>query len=375
MEFGPCSLESVAMNPQFWRNKKVLLTGHTGFKGSWLSICLQSLSSELTGFSLPPPTDPSLYVLAGVERGIRSIQGDIRDLDAVRKVMEEAQPEIVFHLAAQSLVRQSYVDPVGTFATNVLGTAHVLEAARATPSIRAVIVVTSDKCYDNKEDGRAYCESDSLGGFDPYSSSKASAELVTAAFRNSFFAPAQRENPTGIATVRAGNVIGGGDWAVDRLIPDVMRSVFEGREVFIRNPHAIRPWQHVLEPLYGYLLLAEKLYDDPLVYSQAWNFGPDESDSQPVAALLEQLVRSWGPGMTWRIDNGRHHHEAKYLRLDSSKARSMLGWRPRWNLTQALEATAEWYKALQSGKDAALLTREQIRSYQSALYVAAASSQ
>lgn len=363
------------MNPQFWRNKKVLLTGHTGFKGSWLSICLQSLGSDLTGFSLPPPTDPSLYVLAGVERGMRSVEGDIRDLHHMQKVMQETQPEIVFHLAAQSLVRQSYADPVGTFSTNVLGTAHVLEAARATASIRAVIVVTSDKCYDNKEDGRAYRESDSLGGFDPYSSSKAAAELVTAAFRNSFFAPQQRETPTGIASVRAGNVIGGGDWAVDRLIPDVMRGVFEGREVFIRNPHAVRPWQHVLEPLHGYLLLAEKLYGDPLVYSQGWNFGPDESDSQPVAALLEQLGRCWGPGMTWRIDNGRHHHEAKYLRLDSSKARSMLGWRPRWNLTRALEATAEWYKALHSRKDAASLTREQIRAYQSALHVAVASSQ
>jgi CDP-glucose 4,6-dehydratase len=360
------------MNPQFWRDKKVLLTGHTGFKGSWLSICLQSLGSELTGFSLPPPSDPSLYVLAGVARGMRSIEGDIRDLPHMRAVMQESQPEIVFHLAAQSLVRQSYADPIGTFATNVLGTAHVLEAVRDVSSVRVVIIVTTDKCYENKEDGHAYRETDPLGGFDPYSSSKACAELVTAAFRNSFLESPQNKRPIGVASVRAGNVIGGGDWATDRLIPDVMRGVLQGREVVIRNPYAVRPWQHVLEPLHGYLLLAEKLYHDPRSYSEAWNFGPNESDSQAVETLLQELARSWGPGIRWRIDNGHHHHEAKYLRLDSSKARTVLGWRPQWNLSQAVEATAEWYKALQSQKDAALLTREQIRAYQSALHVATA---
>ena len=362
MEFGSCALESVAMNPQFWRNKKVLLTGHTGFKGSWLSLWLQSLGADVLGFSLPPPTDPSLYVLAGVERGMRCVEGDIRDLQHIGKVTREFQPEIVFHLAAQSLVRHSYSDPVGTYATNVLGTAHVLEAAREVSSIRAIVVVTTDKCYENQEDGRAYRETDPLGGFDPYSSSKASAELVTAAYRNSFLA-----GRAGVASARAGNVIGGGDWALDRLIPDVVRGVFENHEVLIRNPHSIRPWQHVLEPLQGYLLLAEKLYDDPSRFSQGWNFGPDESDSVPVALLLEKLGQCWGPGMTWRIDNGQHHHEAKYLRLDSSKARTTLGWRPRWKLDEALEATAQWYKALQLQKNAASFTLEQIRAYQSAL--------
>jgi CDP-glucose 4,6-dehydratase len=355
------------MNLQFWRNKKVLVTGHTGFKGSWLSLWLQSLDADVAGFSLPPPTDPSLYVLAGVERGMRSVEGDVRRLDHLRKVTQEFRPEIVFHLAAQSLVRQSYADPVGTYATNVLGTAHVLEAARETPSIRAIVIVTTDKCYDNQEDGRAYRETDPLGGFDPYSSSKACADLVTAAYRNSFFGASRREHHTGVASARAGNVIGGGDWAVDRLVPDVMRGVLEGREVFIRNPHAVRPWQHVLEPVHGYLLLAEKLYGDPSRFSQAWNFGPDESDSLPVGTLLERLGRSWGPGMRWQIDNGQHHHEAKYLRLDSSKARAILGWRPLWKLDQALEATAQWYKALQLQEDAASLTLRQIRAYQTAL--------
>jgi len=351
------------MNPGFWQTRKVLLTGHTGFKGSWLSLWLQSLGAEVTGYSLAAPTEPSLFVLADIARGMRSIHGDVRDLEHLKRVVREHQPEIVFHLAAQSLVRRSYDDPVGTYATNLMGTAHVLEAVRDTPAIRAVVIVTTDKCYENLEDGRAYCETDRLGGFDPYSSSKAGAELITAAYRNSFFSFAKNAK-TGVGSVRAGNVIGGGDWATDRLIPDVMRAVFEGSEVLIRNPDAIRPWQHVLDPLCGYLMLAEKLCHNPKRYAEAWNFGPDESGSLPVATVVETLKGLWGAGMAWRPEGGVHHHEAHSLKLDSSKARTMLGWQPQWNFSRALEATAQWYKAQQSQKDLGSITLKQIQSYQ-----------
>jgi CDP-glucose 4,6-dehydratase len=354
------------MNPGFWQKRKVLLTGHTGFKGSWLSLWLQALGAEVTGYSLAAPTEPSLFVLADVARRMRSIQGDVRDLEHLKRIVREDQPEIVFHLAAQSLVRRSYDDPVGTYATNIMGTVHVLETVRDTPAIRAVVIVTTDKCYENLEDGRAYCETDRLGGFDPYSSSKACAELATAAFRSSFFSSTKHAK-TGVGSVRAGNVIGGGDWANDRLIPDVMRAVFEGNEALIRNPHAIRPWQHVLDPLCGYLTLAEKLCHDPKRYAESWNFGPDESESLPVATVLEQLRELWGPGMAWRPDGGVHHHEAHSLKLDSSKARTMLGWQPQWNLSRALEATAQWYKAQQSQKDLGSITLKQIQSYQDVL--------
>jgi len=354
------------MNPGFWQTRRVLLTGHTGFKGSWLSLWLQSLGAEVTGYSLAAPTEPSLFVLADVARGMRSIYGDVRDLEHLKRVVREHQPDIVFHLAAQSLVRRSYDDPVGTYATNLMGTAHVLETVRDTPTIRAVVIVTTDKCYENLEDGRAYCETDRLGGFDPYSSSKACAELMTAAFRNSYFSSAKHAK-TGVGSVRAGNVIGGGDWATDRLIPDVMRAIFEGNEVLIRNPHAIRPWQHVLDPLLGYLMLAEKLCHDPKRYAEAWNFGPDESESLPVATVLERLKGLWGTSMAWRPEGGVHHHEAHSLKLDSSKARTMLGWQPQWNLSRALEATAQWYKAQQSQKDMGSITLKQIQSYQNML--------
>jgi len=335
------------MNPGFWRGKKVLLTGHTGFKGSWLSLWLQSLGAEVVGYSLEPPTEPSLYVLAEVERGMESVCGNILDLEHLQRVMRESKAEIVFHMAAQSLVRRSYVDPVGTFATNVLGTVHVLEAVRDAPGVQAVVIVTTDKCYENREDQRAYRETDRLGGFDPYSSSKAAAELVTASFRKSFFTATKHEQ-AGVASARAGNVIGGGDWADDRFIPDVMRAVLEGREVLIRNPHAIRPWQHVLDPLRGYLTLAEKLFKDPQHFSGSWNFGPNESETLSVSAVLERLSRLWGPALLWRIDGGTHPHEARYLILDSTKARRKLGWESHWDLDLALEATVQWYKAHQS---------------------------
>ncbi|MGC2400478.1 MAG: CDP-glucose 4,6-dehydratase [Acidobacteriaceae bacterium] len=405
MEFRQSSVESVELNPEFWRNKRVLLTGHTGFKGSWLSLWLQSLGAELAGYSLPPPTEPSLYLLAGVEEGMQSIRGDILDLQHLRRVVGEFQPQIVFHMAAQSLVRRSYDDPVGTFSTNVLGTAHVLEAVRSEPRVQAVVIVTSDKCYENgdcqangdekrgypdqrrenqryenhdDEDHdhedlgrqRAFREGDRLGGFDPYSSSKAAAELVTAAFRQSFFSSAERSSATGIASARAGNVLGGGDFAPGRLIPDVMRAAIRGEELLIRNPHAVRPWQHVLDPLSGYLMLAEKLCADPHQFSEAWNFGPDPAGALSVSAVLDRLRSLWGPAIAWRVDGKDHPHEAAHLSLDSAKAKSRLGWTPQWNLKVALEATVRWYKAYQAHQDQAHhdlrgLAQEQIQSFQS----------
>jgi len=274
-------------------------------------------------------------------------------------------------MAAQSLVRRSYVDPVGTFATNVLGTAHLLEALRSIPAVEAVVIVTTDKCYENREDLRAFRETDRLGGFDPYSSSKAAAELVTAAFRNSFFERLNEQQRASVASARAGNVIGGGDWAADRLIPDVMRATLEGKELFIRNPHAIRPWQHVLDPLCGYLMLAEKLCENPVLFSGSWNFGPDESEVLSVSAILDRITRLWGAGVSWCFDGNYQPHEASCLRLDCTKARTQLGWEPRWNLNFALEATVKWYKAYQAHRDVRSLTQQQIRSFQSTLSLSA----
>jgi CDP-glucose 4,6-dehydratase len=360
-------MESVDMNPEFWRTNRVFLTGHTGFKGSWLSLWLQNLGAEVIGYSLAPPTQPNLYDLADVKSGMKSIRGDVLDLEHLRRALRDHSPEVVFHLAAQSLVRRSYDDPIGTYATNVLGTAHILDAVRAARSVRSIVIVTSDKCYENRGDQRVYRESDRLGGADPYSSSKAAAEIVTSAFRKSFFSSANGETTAGVASARAGNVIGGGDWAADRLIPDVMRAVLEGKDLMIRHPQAIRPWQHVLEPLSGYLTLAEKLWQDPERFSESWNFGPNESENLSVSTLLECLRDLWGPGLTWRFDDGTHPHEAPYLSLDCTKSKLKLGWEPRWNLNSALEATVQWYKAHQSHQDVRLLAQEQIRSYQGML--------
>jgi CDP-glucose 4,6-dehydratase len=362
-------VESVDMNPDFWRKKKVFLTGHTGFKGSWMSLWLQNLDAEVVGYSLAPPTQPNLCDLADVEKGMESIRGDILDLEHLRRAVREHKPEIVFHLAAQSLVRRSYDDPIGTYATNVLGTAHILDAVRDVPSVRSIVVVTSDKCYENRGDQRAYRESDRLGGADPYSSSKAAAEIVTSAFRKSFFASTKNETAVGVASARAGNVIGGGDWGADRLIPDVMRASLDGRDLLIRHPQAVRPWQHVLEPVSGYLTLAEKLWQQPDRFSESWNFGPNESETLSVSTLLECLRELWGPGLSWRFDDGAHPHEAHYLSLDCTKSKAELGWEPRWNLNSALEATVQWYKAYQSHQDVRLLAQEQIRSYQAMLTV------
>ena len=354
------------MNPEFWRSRKVLITGHTGFKGSWLSLWLQYLRAEVVGYALPPPTQPNLFDLARIDKGMKSIQGDILDLESLGRVIQEHKPEIVFHLAAQSLVRRSYEDPVGTYATNVLGTVHLLQAVRNVPSVRSLVVVTTDKCYENRGDQRAYRETDRLGGADPYSNSKAAAELATAAFRESFFSTKRPGPKAGVASARAGNVIGGGDWAADRLIPDAMRAALEDKELLVRNPHAVRPWQHVLDPLSGYLLLAENLWQHPEEFSESWNFGPDEQETKSVAAILDRVRGLWAADIRWRFDDGPHPREAQYLRLDCTKVRTKLGWKPQWNLDSALEATIQWYKAYQSRQELRELAENQIRSYQSA---------
>jgi CDP-glucose 4,6-dehydratase len=332
------------MNPTFWSGKRVFVTGHTGFKGSWLSLWLQQLGAEVTGYALQPPTNPSLFEVAQVAQGMTSVIGDIRDCVLLASTLRQASPDIVIHMAAQPLVRRSYVDPVETYSTNVMGTVHLLEAVRQTPSVRAVVNVTTDKCYENKEWVWGYRENEPMGGFDPYSSSKGCAELVTAAYRNSFFnAATHSEHHVALATARAGNVIGGGDWAQDRLIPDILRAIQNGESVNIRNPHATRPWQHVLEPLSGYLVLAEKLYSQGPAFAEAFNFGPLEEDAKPVQWIVEQLTQNWG--------DGTHPHEAHYLKLDCSKARATLAWTPRWHLGQALQAIIVWHKAQNAHKD------------------------
>jgi CDP-glucose 4,6-dehydratase len=366
VDFGKSAVESVVMNPEFWRKRKVLITGHTGFKGSWLSLWLQNLRAEVVGYALPPPTQPSLFDLARIGKGMESLQGDILDLESLGSAIQEHKPEIVFHLAAQSLVRRSYEDPVGTYATNVLGTVHLLQAVRNASSVRSVVVVTSDKCYENRGDQRAYRETDRLGGADPYSNSKAAAELATAAFRESFFSKKGAGVKPGVASARAGNVIGGGDWAADRLIPDVMRAALEDKELLVRNPHAVRPWQHVLDPLNGYLLLAQNLWQHPEEFSESWNFGPDERETKSVAAVLDRVRELWAADIRWRVDDGSHPHEAQYLKLDCTKARTKLGWKPQWNFDSALEATIQWYKAYQSRQELREVAENQIRSYQSA---------
>lgn len=352
------------MNPLFWSGKKVFLTGHTGFKGSWLSLWLQQLGAQVTGYALQPPTNPSLFEVAQVAQGMKSVIGDIRDGNMLANAMLQAMPDIVIHMAAQPLVRRSYVDPVETYSTNVMGTVHLLEAVRQTPSVCAVVNVTTDKCYENKEWVWGYRENESMGGFDPYSSSKGCAELVTAAYRNSFFSlPKDSEHQVALATARAGNVIGGGDWAEDRLIPDVLHAIQNNQGVKIRNPQATRPWQYVLEPLSGYLELTEKLYTDGAAFAEAFNFGPAEEDTKPVQWIVEKLTQQWGEGATWHIDGGTHPHEANYLKLDCSKARAKLGWAPRWHLYQSLQAIIVWHKAHHRGEDMRALCLQQINDY------------
>ncbi|MDD5036242.1 MAG: CDP-glucose 4,6-dehydratase [Methylococcaceae bacterium] len=353
------------MNAQFWQGKSVFVTGHTGFKGSWLLLWLQHLGAKVTGYALNPPTDPSLFEVANVADGMTSIIGDVRDATALIAAMGEASPEIVIHMAAQPLVRYSYDNPVETYATNVMGCVHLFEAVRQTPGIRAVVNVTSDKCYDNREWVWGYRENEPMGGYDPYSNSKGCAELVTAAYCNSFFNPARYdEHGIAVASARAGNVIGGGDWAPDRLIPDIMRAITQGEPVKIRNPRAIRPWQHVLEPLSGYLILAQKLWEDGPAYGEGWNFGPNDEDAKPVQWIVERLTQQWGEGASWTLDQGEHPHEAHYLKLDCSKAKSRLNWQPRWHLDDTLSAIVDWHLAYQRGVDMRLKTIEQIEAYQ-----------
>jgi CDP-glucose 4,6-dehydratase len=349
------------MNPGFWAGRRVLVTGHTGFKGSWLSLWLNSMGARVTGYALAPSTDPSLFEIAKVGSRIDSVIGDVRDIDAVRACVRRSDPEVVIHMAAQALVRTSYADPVMTYQTNVMGTVNVLEALRDSDSVRSVVVVTTDKCYENREWIWGYRESDPLGGRDPYSSSKACAELVTAAYRSSFFGDSKPA--VGIASARAGNVIGGGDWSVDRLVPDVTTGFVNGRAVTIRNPTAIRPWQHVLEPLGGYLLLAERLFEDPAAFSEGWNFGPRDEDAKPVSWLACRLAELWGADASWTSPAGGEVHEAHALKLDCSKARNLLGWTPRLDLDEALSWVVEWYRAHAEGMDAGGVALKQIERY------------
>lgn len=352
------------MSAAFWRGKRVLLTGHTGFKGSWLSLWLQSLGAEVVGYALTPPTTPSLFEIADVAAGMTHVVGDIRDLAHLQAVFAEHQPEIVIHMAAQALVRHSYSAPVETYSTNVMGTVNVLEAVRHTPGVRAVVNVTSDKCYENREWVWGYREHEAMGGFDPYSNSKGCAELVASAYRSSFFNPEKYpQHGVALASARAGNVIGGGDWADDRLIPDILRAISDGRPVHIRSPHAIRPWQHVLEPLSGYLLLAEKLYTEGMVHAEGWNFGPNDEDAKPVQWIVERLTATWGEGASWVLDGGEHPHEAHYLKLDCSKAKMRLDWHPRWRLEQTLEKIVEWQRAWLDGNDMREVSLRQISAY------------
>ena len=353
------------MDPSFWKNKKVLITGHTGFKGSWLSLWLQCVGAEVVGYSLPPPTKPSLFEIAHVADGMTSCIGDIRDLEQIQAAVSVHQPEIIFHMAAQSLVRYSYSNPVETYETNVMGTVNLLEAVRRVGRIKVVVNITSDKCYENREWSWGYREIEPMGGYDPYSNSKGCAELLTSAFRNSFFNPSEFErHGVALASARAGNVIGGGDWANDRLIPDIMKAIMKKQPAVIRNPQAIRPWQHVLEPLSGYLLLAEKLWAEGPIYTEAWNFGPNDEDAKPVAWIADRLSSLWGENAIWTLDGEKHPHEAHYLKLDSSKARTRIGWKPRWDLGTALKSVGDWYRAYTNKEEMRERTISQIRAYQ-----------
>jgi CDP-glucose 4,6-dehydratase len=348
----------------FFAGKRVFLTGHTGFKGSWLCLLLHELGAQLTGYALEPPTQPSLFELCKVDELVHSVIGDIRDCQKLCAAMAAAAPEIVIHMAAQPLVRDSYKIPVETYAVNVMGTVHLLEAVRACPSVKAVVNVTTDKCYENREWPWGYRENDPMGGYDPYSSSKGCSELVTAAYRSSYFNPADYpRHGVAIATARAGNVIGGGDWAAERLIPDCVRALVQGDNILIRNPHAIRPWQHVLEPLCGYLLLARNLYQHGPLYASGWNFGPHDHDAQPVEWIVRRMCEKWGGGAGFEIDGGDHPHEAHYLKLDCSKARGELGWRPRWSLETAIDKIVEWTQALQENREMRGVSQAQIAQY------------
>ena len=355
-------MESLGVSSDFWRGKSVFLTGHTGFKGGWMALWLSRLEAQVHGYSLAPSTVPNFYTETQLnDRLTSSTAADVRDLQKLSAAMQVAQPSIVIHMAAQSLVRESYKTPVETFSSNVMGTVNVFEAARNTGSVQAIVNITTDKCYENQEWLWPYRENDRLGGHDPYSSSKACAEFVTAAYRNSFLAGGGIQ----VASVRAGNVIGGGDWAVDRLIPDFLRAIDAGKPMRIRSPNAVRPWQHVLEPLSGYLMLAERLVTDGEVFADAWNFGPEESDAWPVSRIVERLCQKIPDG-SWELEATPQPHEAGLLNLDSNKAKTRLGWSARWSLESALDKTIEWYQAWRAGQLMAEISLQQIEAYEAA---------
>jgi len=355
------------MFDNFFKNKKIFITGHTGFKGSWLTIWLKMLGAEVCGFSLEPPTTPNVFELARISEGIHSVHGDIRDLGRLKNEINNFSPEIILHLAAQSLVRKSYINPVETYSTNIMGTVNLLEAVRQTKCVKSVVNITSDKCYENKEWLWGYRESDPMGGYDPYSSSKGCSELITSSYLSSFFSPETfSDHGISIATARVGNVIGGGDFADDRLVPDLIRSFMKKESAQIRFPNAVRPWQHVLEPLSGYLLLAMKLYEKGIDYSGAWNFGPDENSVHSVSSLADKMAALWENDASWTSVQISQPHEAGLLKLDSSKARNLLGWKPRLSFEDAIEWTVTWYKNYAEGTDNLLeLMNNQINDYQS----------
>jgi len=352
----------------FYKNKRVLLTGHTGFKGSWLSLWLSRLGAHVTGYALQPLSRPNLFEVCVIDKHVTSVIADIRDRDTLKGIAAKARPEIIFHLAAQPLVRYSYKKPAETFETNIMGTVNLLEVCRRISSVRSVIIVTSDKCYKNRNSNIGYKEVDPLGGYDPYSASKGCVELVTTAYANvCSSAAAPKHGALSISSVRAGNVIGGGDWSKDRIIPDCIRAFTRNKKIMVRYPDARRPWQHVLEPLYAYLLLGVRLYEKGPEFSGAWNFGPDKNDIKPVRWLVERVAKTWGEGASWKTDTGRHPHETHYLSLDCSKAKTRLGWHPQWDLDEALQKTVDWYKSFKDGEAMPELTMGQIKEYERAL--------
>ncbi|MDP2420239.1 CDP-glucose 4,6-dehydratase [Sediminibacterium sp.] len=349
------------VHPDFWSGKKVFITGHTGFKGSWLSLWLQSIGAKVKGFALEPPTNPSLFNEAKVASGMISEIGNINELGLLKKSMADFNPDVLIHMAAQPLVRLSYQQPIETYMTNVIGTANVLEAARSCANLKAIVSVTTDKCYENKEWAWGYRENEPMGGHDPYSSSKGCAELVTAAYRSSFF---NGTNTANLASARAGNVIGGGDWAEDRLIPDILKAFEKKEPVIVRNPLATRPWQHVLEPLSGYLVLAQHLYSEGESFAEGWNFGPKDEDCKSVSWILDKMVSKWGHGASWELDKNNNPHEAGYLKLDCSKAATKLHWHPSWNLEYTLDSIINWYQNWLSGKNMQENCLQEIITYQ-----------
>lgn len=354
------------MNKAFWKNKKVLVTGHTGFKGSWLSLYLQRKDANVFGYSLPPPTKPSLFEIGRIAEGMESISGDIRDIEKFKTTIREHQSEIIIHMAAQSLVRYSYENPIETYSTNVMGTVNVLEAVRWSDSVKVVLIITSDKCYENREWLWGYRENDPMGGYDPYSSSKGCAELVTSAYINSYFSKSDySKHGVAVASTRAGNVIGGGDWGKDRLIPDIMRGIMNKKPVVIRNPNAIRPWQFVLDPLSGYLCLAEKLWQYGPTFSGGWNFGPKEECCQPVSWILEKLGTLWKNDSFWKLDTKDSPHEASFLKLDCSKARSLLSWTPKLDPNMTFQLIVDWYQGYINNANIRELCEKQIAFFES----------